>query len=88
MKFTAAVQSWFIAAVGLVFLHVGFRMLRLLHSLVATLARCLVAMVDQIRHPAIHCFCFCSTPRRDILLMKRNNINAMRCSHYPNDIRW
>lgn len=26
--------------------------------------------------------------RRDIELMKRNNINAVRTSHYPNDERW
>jgi beta-galactosidase len=26
--------------------------------------------------------------RRDIELMKRHNINAVRLSHYPNDIRW
>jgi beta-galactosidase len=26
--------------------------------------------------------------RRDIELMKRNNINAVRTSHYPNDPRW
>jgi len=26
--------------------------------------------------------------REDILLMKRNNINAVRTSHYPNDPRW
>jgi beta-galactosidase len=26
--------------------------------------------------------------RRDIELMKRNNINAVRASHYPNDERW
>jgi beta-galactosidase len=26
--------------------------------------------------------------RRDIALMKRNNINAVRTSHYPNDPRW
>eukprot|EP00877_Chromochloris_zofingiensis_P007801 jgi/Chrzof1/3274/Cz12g19050.t1 len=25
---------------------------------------------------------------RDMLLMKRANINAMRCSHYPNNTRW
>lgn len=25
---------------------------------------------------------------RDILLMKRYNINTVRCSHYPNDPRW
>lgn len=25
---------------------------------------------------------------RDIMLMKRANINAMRCSHYPNASRW
>ena len=25
---------------------------------------------------------------RDILLMKRHNINAVRTSHYPNDPRW
>jgi beta-galactosidase len=25
---------------------------------------------------------------RDILIMKRNNINAVRTSHYPNDPRW
>ena len=26
--------------------------------------------------------------RRDIALMKRNNVNAVRTSHYPNDPRW
>lgn len=26
--------------------------------------------------------------RRDALIMKRHNINAVRCSHYPNDPRW
>lgn len=26
--------------------------------------------------------------RQDILLMKQNNINAVRLSHYPNDTRW
>jgi beta-galactosidase len=26
--------------------------------------------------------------RRDILLMKRANINAVRCAHYPNHPRW
>ena len=26
--------------------------------------------------------------REDILIMKRNNINAVRCSHYPNDERF
>lgn len=25
---------------------------------------------------------------RDVFLMKRNNINAVRCSHYPDDPRW
>lgn len=25
---------------------------------------------------------------QDIILMKRNNINTVRCSHYPNDVRW
>ena len=25
---------------------------------------------------------------QDIILMKRNNINTVRCSHYPNDSRW
>jgi len=27
-------------------------------------------------------------PPQDILLMKQCNINAMRCSHYPNAMRW
>jgi len=34
---------------------------------------------------------FVTTPesmRRDIELMKRHNLNAVRLSHYPNDIRW
>lgn len=34
---------------------------------------------------------FVTTPdamRRDIELMKRHNVNAVRLSHYPNDIRW
>ena len=26
--------------------------------------------------------------RRDILLMKAHNFNAVRCSHYPNAVRW
>ncbi|MEM8679833.1 MAG: glycoside hydrolase family 2 TIM barrel-domain containing protein, partial [Planctomycetota bacterium] len=26
--------------------------------------------------------------RRDIVLMKRNNLNAVRCSHYPNEARF
>ncbi|MFC4600524.1 glycoside hydrolase family 2 TIM barrel-domain containing protein [Cohnella hongkongensis] len=26
--------------------------------------------------------------KRDILLMKRHNVNTVRCSHYPNDSRW
>ena len=26
--------------------------------------------------------------RQDVLLMKRNNLNAVRCSHYPNDPRF
>lgn len=25
---------------------------------------------------------------RDILLMKRHSLNAVRCSHYPNHVRW
>lgn len=25
---------------------------------------------------------------QDILLMKQNNFNAVRCSHYPNAARW
>ncbi len=25
---------------------------------------------------------------KDVLLMKRANVNAVRCSHYPDDIRW
>lgn len=29
-----------------------------------------------------------ATMRQDILLMKRANINAVRCAHYPNDPRW
>jgi beta-galactosidase len=28
------------------------------------------------------------TMLRDIILMKRHNINTVRCSHYPNDERW
>lgn len=26
--------------------------------------------------------------KRDILLLKRHNVNTVRCSHYPNDSRW
>ena len=29
-----------------------------------------------------------ATMRKDILLMKQNNFNAVRCSHYPNNALW
>jgi len=39
-------------------------------------------------HPATGHVIDMETMRRDIELMKQNNINAVRSSHYPNDPRW
>ena len=36
-------------------------------------------------HPITGHFVTAEDMRQDILLMKRNNLNAVRCSHYPND---
>lgn len=39
-------------------------------------------------HPDLGHAVPCDAMVRDILLMKRHNINAVRTSHYPNDVRW
>jgi beta-galactosidase len=39
-------------------------------------------------HPAHGQVMDAATMRQDILLMKQNNFNAVRCSHYPNNPLW
>lgn len=70
--------------------RVGFRDVRIAGGLLRVNGRpILIKGVNRHEHdPATGHFVSRERMLQDILLMKRNNINAVRTSHYPNDPMW
>lgn len=70
--------------------HVGFRTIEIVNNqlLVNGVPIRIRGVNRHETHPETGHVVSTEDMRRDIELMKRNNINAVRSSHYPNDPRW
>ena len=70
--------------------RIGFRTVEMKNGLVSVNGKPIVIRgVNRHEHdPETFHVISEASMRRDIELMKRNNINAVRTSHYPNDPRW
>lgn len=70
--------------------RIGFRMVEMKNGLVSVNGKPIVIRgVNRHEHDPEHFHVISeASMRRDIELMKRANINAVRTSHYPNDPRW
>lgn len=69
---------------------IGFRKVELKNGqLLVNGKRIIVHGVDMHEHnPITGHYQDMATMLKDVRLMKQNNINAVRCSHYPNNIDW
>ncbi|MBK2980101.1 beta-galactosidase, partial [Klebsiella pneumoniae] len=69
---------------------VGFREVRIDHGLLLLTGKpLLIRRVNRHEHHPLHGQVMDEqTMVQDILLMKQNNFNAVRCSHYPNHPLW
>lgn len=70
--------------------RIGFRDVRMLNGKVTVNGRPIVIRgINRHEHdPVTFHVISDESMRRDMELMKRNNFNAIRTSHYPNDPRW
>ncbi|TCP67630.1 beta-galactosidase [Sphingomonas sp. PP-CE-1G-424] len=70
--------------------RIGFRTVEMKNGLVSVNGKPIIIRgVNRHEHdPETFHVISEASMRRDIELMKRNNVNAVRTSHYPNDPRW